>query len=155
MRRSERFGEIEFLLQQVNRDNLSSTSERSALNDVQADTTATNDSNGRSRLDLRGVDCRTDARHRSAANETGPIQWHVVTNLDRAALWYHRFFRKGCGVREMKNISPALTEARSAIEQGAERFWPRFTQVRRPLRAREAMATDWRERQYDVVTLFH
>src|SRR5690242_1789680 len=137
MCRTERFGEVEFFLQQVNGNNLPCPRECGALNDVESDTTTANDRNGRPRPDLSGVDCRTDTGHRAAPHKTGTIEGHIVSDLDRTALWHYCLFRKRSGVREMKDISPALAQARRAIEQRAERLRPCFTEMRCSLGTRE------------------
>jgi hypothetical protein len=62
------------------------------LNDRQPDAAATDDSNGRSRFDARGVRYGTDAGRDRTTDERDRVQRRIVSYPNSARCRYHRVF---------------------------------------------------------------
>ncbi len=137
----------------VDGDDLASASDARSLDGGESHATAAEDGHGRARFDLRRVEDCADARHDAAADESRPVEGHVVADLHAGVLVEKHVLGVAGDVEELVHgravpgVLGLVGRAAHARRVGAK--------VRPTAEAHVAVAAEHRQAADDVVARLH
>src|SRR5712692_1214079 len=109
-------GEVEFLRQQIDSDDLPCTSQRRSLNDVEPHASAADDGDRTPRVHLSGVNSSADAGHGAATDKASAVQRDILADLDGTTLRYDRLFGERRGKGKVEDVLPIFLQAGGAVQ---------------------------------------
>src|SRR5712692_1157515 len=109
-------GEVEFLRQQIDSDDLPRASQCRSLNDVEPHASAADDGDRTPGSYLSGVNGGADAGHGAATDKASAVQRDILADLDGTTLRYDCLFSERRSKGKVEDVLPVFLQAGGAVQ---------------------------------------